>query len=626
MRRGRFTPRSAADKLPAGDVVKMQAAVSEYGISGVVGNSQADASGNLSALQQALSNGLMSLTAASDTTIWINGTLLVPDNATVEIGPRVRIKQAAGTNLPLLMSDSISAAGTTVTLSWSSGLDCTVAWPSHGRSVGQFVWLAGATQSQYRGVFKVKTVTDANTIVVRLWRTPTTTPTGTITARVPNIGQRFRIDGTLDYNNSENDSATGINTFAMLVAGVRPVIDGARFTDVKKYCLCLGAVIHARVNDIHAENTNSDIVKVYGPAWDVEIDGITGSCHDDALSFQPKEPIAYAQYDWTNGDVINCVGQNIHIQSTTTSPVVLYATANEFMTDVTIDGVSCLESANILARIESGAGLTGTVMGVINVRNLRRSEIASAQTQLKVTQNGTIQQLNVQGLDFDGTTANVTQFETGSTSTIDELNIVEMSGTTAISAYAILLGGAIKTLNATRNKVKGASVNTGRFLQYNGAACQRINVFGNDFESLDKAVDIGSGAVAGIVVSLRDNSFKDCFCGAQINKAGTVQLSGNRGNFGSNGLVRATAGVTVDVYSDGTNVVTGSWITRAGSEVLKVRGSDIRMDVTTLARFDGGIVYNTNAAAGTLAAAGLVSCQGSASNSWRLLGDPTKQY
>lgn len=34
MRRGRFTPRSAADKLPATDVVKMQAAVSKYGIAG----------------------------------------------------------------------------------------------------------------------------------------------------------------------------------------------------------------------------------------------------------------------------------------------------------------------------------------------------------------------------------------------------------------------------------------------------------------------------------------------------------------------------------------------------------------------------------------------------------------
>jgi hypothetical protein len=54
--------------------------------------------------------------------------------------------------------------------------------------------------------------------------------------------------------------------------------------------------------------------------------------------------------------------------------------------------------------------------------------------------------------------------------------------------------------------------------------------------------------------------------------------------------------------------------------------ADIGVDISTIARQDGTIIYNTNSALGTLAATGLVACQGTAANSWRLMGDPTLRY
>jgi len=71
------------------------------------------------------------------------------------------------------------------------------------------------------------------------------------------------------------------------------------------------------------------------------------------------------------------------------------------------------------------------------------------------------------------------------------------------------------------------------------------------------------------------------------------------------------------------------WIasdTPGSGSSLYCDGHEIAVDVTKLARWDGAIVRNTNAAAGTLGVAGLVSCQGTAANSWSLLSDPTKKY
>jgi hypothetical protein len=53
---------------------------------------------------------------------------------------------------------------------------------------------------------------------------------------------------------------------------------------------------------------------------------------------------------------------------------------------------------------------------------------------------------------------------------------------------------------------------------------------------------------------------------------------------------------------------------------------DIGVDLSSIARRSGTIIFNTNSALGTLAAAGPVVGQGTSSNSWRLMGDPTKQY
>lgn len=107
-----------------------------------------------------------------------------------------------------------------------------------------------------------------------------------------------------------------------------------------------------------------------------------------------------------------------------------------------------------------------------------------------------------------------------------------------------------------------------------------------------------------------------------------------RGNvFGAFSLISNTGGagaVTVLKASGAPNYTYNfPWIksdTPAAGASLYCDGWEIYADVTKVARWDGAIIRNTNAAAGTLGAAGLVSCQGNAANSWSLMSDPTKKY
>jgi hypothetical protein len=83
------------------------------------------------------------------------------------------------------------------------------------------------------------------------------------------------------------------------------------------------------------------------------------------------------------------------------------------------------------------------------------------------------------------------------------------------------------------------------------------------------------------------------------------------GGFSSDNFGRTTSVITVGTTS------TWNFVSNC---------ADIGVDISTIARQDGTIIYNTNAALGTLASAGLVTCQGTAANSWRLMGDPTLRY
>ncbi|TPQ28945.1 hypothetical protein [Methylomonas koyamae] len=85
--------------------------------------------------------------------------------------------------------------------------------------------------------------------------------------------------------------------------------------------------------------------------------------------------------------------------------------------------------------------------------------------------------------------------------------------------------------------------------------------------------------------------------------------------------------ITYNIRSTGGNEGTGAQGVGTGN-VFNLIGNcaDLQFDITQVARLNGSIFYNTNAAAGTLGQAGLVAGSGTAANSWKLLTDTTKAY
>ena len=121
--------------------------------------------------------------------VYISSELVMGDNTTFYVGPETIIKSSAGTNKPVIISSSVRASGNLVNLSWSAGYDATVTFASHGKKVGDYVWLYGDSESPYRGVFAVKTVIDSNSFIVRLIRVPSASPGSQVWLKTPNIGQ-----------------------------------------------------------------------------------------------------------------------------------------------------------------------------------------------------------------------------------------------------------------------------------------------------------------------------------------------------------------------------------------------------------------------------------------------------
>lgn len=209
----------------------------------------------------------------------------------------------------------------------------------------------------------------------------------------------------------------------------------------------------------------------------------------------------------------------------------------------------------------------------------------------------------------------------GSTSTA--LNRFELSGVVLPAA-----NGSAKTGTILRGSTPATTKAYLRNLTYSGYDCFYLTesitaeVSGCDLTGSQYNLSQGKCANSKTVnITVRGNQFSASQSlitpnASQVTSGGAYTLRSD----GSNSGLHASASV---IKENGGN--TGVTLTLDGCCM------DLRFNLApttdyTVARKDGVIVYNTNAALGTLGAAGLVVGQGTAANSWRLLGDPTLRY
>jgi hypothetical protein len=597
-----------------------------------VNNGVESAASNTGIIQTQLSSGGVAGIYTSGV-VYISDTLIQSSGSHLVIGPNTTLKMTSGVNKTLVSNAALLTAFATVTVSWSAGNLATVTWAGHGLAVGDAVWLrgvAGTSQSQYSGVFRVLSVS-GNNVTLLLRRRPTAAPAGVYEAKKADQHVRLTAHGTIDYNATQNASATGSNTISVVYGGVDGLkVDGANFADTKKYCICVGAVTSFEISNIYAPNAASDGVKVYGPAFDGEVAGIRGRYNDDLCSIQPQEAAPYAQYDYTGGgDCINIAVKDINGESSNAALFVLYSSANQYADNIEVDGVAGRSAAQHV-KMYSGVGYSNCRVGRVRLANIQWQSESDRET-IVFDASQTFKLLEIDGLlgsevaGVAGATKSPIQFSSGG---VDVLKIKGLRGFIGANIPFINFSGTFSCAIVDVGDYQVAGSSAGTLIKLGGTGTARsVSVKDGKATTLAKMVDVGSGVTSVPNIQIESGDINAASV-VEANAACTINLRGGSRFTASTGVIRATGtGTAVAVTSSGNTLASGNWISQTGTPAVSVNASDITADVTTLARTPGATVYNTNTAAGTLAAAGRVLCDASGtSGSWKLMTDPTKSY
>jgi hypothetical protein len=592
------------------------------------------AAANVTKLQAALTAG-GNVQFIGSGVAYINAPLVIGSNTSLTVDPNLTIKQASGGNTNLLTSACYARAWNTVTVSWSSGLTATVTWTGHGRSVNQPVWLRGTartTDSAFFGIFNIDSVVDADNFTIKLYRTPAAAPSGTTECKLAD--ENISVQGGIwDYNMAQNASGTFSNLHAIILAGIRGLeVCDIQGTNVSKFILCLGGVRNFLVDGVRAFSTNSDAVKGYGPAFDGLICRVRGETGDDAASLQSQEPSTFSGYDFTGGgDILSCRVSDVDVSTTsTTTSAVLYTRGGFYHDGIQFDKIT--NRIGYCARIESAQSSETGVVGSVLIGDVSWV----AEQKIPVSLGFTANNLNIDNVRIDnfmgplnaptGTAINL--INVLAQTTIGDLTVNGGKVTSARADIMVNAAGVVKDLNV-RGVTALSSNNNGRLVTLvGGSTVSKVSVEDCYTSGTDNVVVIQSSVTNTPDITLRDNNIT-ALCGINASSSFKAFVSGNKTATMTNGFIRGNGAAVVGTITSagGNTVPAGKYVVKVnGGETINLQAWDFAVDVTAIARFDGGYCYNTNAAAGTLGAAGNVMCQGTAANSWRLCGDPTKQY
>lgn len=617
-----WTVSGGSDSSPMQATKTLTGGIEVFGmvVVGGLSSNAADASANVALIQKALDTGgqVMLCHAGS---VYIDDTLKIGSNTKLTIGKSTKLVLTGGTCKPLVKSmatDRIIAGGNAVTLSWTSGRLCSVAWVGHGRSVGEYAVVYGSTlaPSAFSGVFQIVSVTDSDNFVVRLHRTPSTSPTGSALAVLAD--SNIEVEGgifDMAYP-SVNTGGTNYQRHAILMCGVAHLrVHGQTFKNVQKYGMQTNGTYDSKISDISGDITLSDGVKVYGPAVLTTVENVSGLFGDDVVSLQTKEPPAYIGNQLLWGDMINPTVRGISASSTVgTGVVALYPSASEYTGGVYI--------GNVTGKQDGGAGvallcaIASSSIDDITIENV--SATGAANVRLNGTASTTtINSMTIRGMKLEPadyaslTSGNL--MSSDATWAIKTLNLYDIAAVNSAwnlaSNYIVSLACAITTLN-----VNGANISLGanncNVFQLNGAV-EKVN--------LDKVLTSGT---VGTLLALSAGTPTVSITNSDINSYGClattvacdINFTGNRFNVGANGIVRSNAAVAINIRSGGNKFNAGSLYTvGSGTAALGLYGFDLPIDVGgsgAVKTTSGQYCYNTGAARGALTQNRLVTCNG----------------
>lgn len=572
-----------------------------------------DASTNTAIIQSALDCGGV-VCVLKPGIYFTNNTITISPNSYFGTAPGVVLRQAPGTSKRMFQNRAYAAPSTNVTLTWSAGESCTVTWTNHDLSVGDYVSLFDVSPSHYIGVFRIASVTDANTFVVQLWRVPTTTPTalsGSVKAKVADTHITLDIQGELDYNiaASNNSALSPLDRHAVILGHVAYLkIPNFECNNAVKYCLNIGAAMHVEFNS-HCSVTSSDQVKLYGPLNHVT-GTVSGTSSDDFVSIQTKEPSAFASYIWTYGDCLDIHLYDLECTKPSTvagSIVAIYTSPDEYLDDILIENVSGAVPGYSPVRLQGfldSVDATGGNIGKLEVRGVNARGIY----QVKIDGKFTAEDLTFRDIEGSFTTLTAQLILALNPCIIKKLNIDRVyhrDATWPTSGAALVeIQCRVDELVMTDPNVAFVN-NNAAFLQLAtaNALIDKVRIEGGRISGGGSSlVRAQTGITSNPIIEVqgvRSQTLAIC----NLSSNARVSLSGGcRFDNASNGVIRADNTAAVTVRSDGTNYLTsGLWIVApAGTPTFTVYGWDVAIDpiaITQMTTTAGQFLTSTQAGA-----------------------------
>lgn len=505
----------------------------------------------------------------------------------------------------------------------------------------------GPSDTAYFGTFKVAALNDSNWATVILERVPGANFSG-IPVQVKQADQGITITGggTWDYNaaqnavvGSETDPSIQRNSIAVLSSVALLTIDGFVGQNANKYVLNLNGTKEGFIRNISSPNTtNSDLVKVYG-SFDTTVQDLHCFNSDDCFSFQTGEGASFIGEIITSQDVLNSTARNISGDGGLNVKVDP-TDANCIIDNVVIDGVQSLNNLVGGSSINNAAVFTiqGTASGSGTIGRLYVSNINNRSTTSSSPTVYTYNAFSATEIVFDGVSGNYNSvsgahlFDFSSGMTANYVAIKNPRFVAGSNGILANMSGTINLLDIQGGSFSAASAGTGNVVWMNsGSSISQTNVRGMNIVNANYIV-YNQNSSGGTTVNFTDNVTSGTSQAGYGASGGTSTLlfSGNNFSGMTLGAARFNATATVIMRSAGNNVMTGSsiwWAFPVGTDTSSSYGWDIQCDVTKMTRTTGEYCYNTNTSpgSGTLTTAGLVADQGTSSNSWFLMSNPSGQ-
>jgi len=560
----------------------------------------------------------------------INDTLTLYNNTNLTIDAGLTLKLAAGVGRNIFKTSQINAASeATVTIAWTQGLRATVTWTGHGKAIGDYVFFQGADQKMFNGVFLIDSVPTADTFTIQLDRAPSATATGTITAVTPNKNITLNIYGTLDYDSTNNPNGTSLSKLAVILSGVNININTANIKNAPKYCIGIGAVRHVNINNVTFGPTLSDGIKVYGPAYDVKIDGAYGSSEDDFISLQPREATPYIGYVWSYGDIINVSIKNVAPDKTSTSATItMYACdEGEYLDNVTLENIDVINRINIASNEGGTAGSFGNII-IKNIKALDDSGWANGGLGIRI--KGTVAGVTLQ--DTHGSYWQKEFITVTSTATIKKLMVQNCSFLCG-SNHIVNNAGVINKLTIRNNNLDNFLTGSYLRLVKNSKTINFLDVHENRCNKLTSAIEQASGVTAGGVISFRNNYISTTYGIFELIENSECIFEGNVGDiFDARHILNINgSGKSVKLTTRDNTITFGTsalFVKRTvGNELVSIFGYDIPIALDILNRAIPGQIAKASASIGTvLINETCVNDTTNAAGSWHQLSNPALVY